>query len=366
MMNKKRKKALEHLSIQVKEACNILKEYPGHDTSSIIKELLHEVNTHDLECNFKEQDIYIDTYRNRMLKNINEESERRLRELNEELSKIREEGLKEIQRLHNDVKKSCSKKLHESQRLNKEHIRKSVRKYYEDVMRRWNINLINLANDAAKTFGGKCISTECLTQKDILIWQCGQNHVFESPLNKILSRTKVFCKDCTQNHPTENYVRLIFECIFGEKFPTSYPKWLINPETSKIMELDGYCEKLNIAFEYNGPHHTTLIHNNSEEDLIKQITKDKNKNTICNDNNVVLINISFKVHRLKLKKQIINECFYLHSKGIIKIPKYVQGKIPFDQSKYIDGLKQIRAMMLIHNEFDDLWNMEGLAPYSRI
>lgn len=53
----------------------------------------------------------------------------------------------------------------------------------------------------------------------------------------------------------EQFVRETFESIFSKKFIKVRPDWLKSPKTKLNLELDGYCEELKIAFEYNGPHH---------------------------------------------------------------------------------------------------------------
>ena len=50
----------------------------------------------------------------------------------------------------------------------------------------------------------------------------------------------------------EERCRRIFEDILGEKFPNVRPSWLLNKETGCRLELDGYCQKLKLAFNGNG------------------------------------------------------------------------------------------------------------------
>ena len=48
---------------------------------------------------------------------------------------------------------------------------------------------------------------------------------------------------------SEAYVRQLFECAFGRPFIKVRPKFL------EGLELDGYCEELKMAFEYDGEQH---------------------------------------------------------------------------------------------------------------
>ena len=60
------------------------------------------------------------------------------------------------------------------------------------------------------------------------------------------------CPKCA-SYRTENMCREIFERVFEHKFPKCRPNWL------ERLELDGYCEELRIAFEYNGQQHYEMI-----------------------------------------------------------------------------------------------------------
>ena len=88
-------------------------------------------------------------------------------------------------------------------------------------------------------------------------------------------------------------VRNIFQKLTKSKFIKIRPKWLINPISGLLLELDGYCEDLKIAFEYDGEFHYLPIYG---EGLLKyQKKKDVIKNKLCKKNAVHLIRISFRV-----------------------------------------------------------------------
>ena len=63
-----------------------------------------------------------------------------------------------------------------------------------------------------------------------------------------------WCPECL--HKGERIVRAIFEATFKGKFPKSKPCWLAAGSGHRL-ELDGYNKQLEIAFEYQGPHHFT-------------------------------------------------------------------------------------------------------------
>ena len=66
---------------------------------------------------------------------------------------------------------------------------------------------------------------------------------------------------------------LFFEDYFGMEFPSCWPGWLNG------LELDGYCEELDIAFEYNGEQHYKYIpyFHNKGRTLEMQQLRDKQK-----------------------------------------------------------------------------------------
>lgn len=61
------------------------------------------------------------------------------------------------------------------------------------------------------------------------------------------------------------------------------------------LELDGYCEELKMAFEYDGEQHFLPIrHWGGENRLHKTQERDKLKDVLCKQNNVELLRISYK------------------------------------------------------------------------
>ena len=64
------------------------------------------------------------------------------------------------------------------------------------------------------------------------------------------------------------------------------------PQFLNGLELDGWCSKLNIAFEYNGIQHYEYFphfHRNGESDFKAQQARDRQKYKICHERGIALI-----------------------------------------------------------------------------
>lgn len=91
---------------------------------------------------------------------------------------------------------------------------------------------------------------------------------------------------------SEHKVREKFESMFNASFPSCRPDFLKNPETGFNLELDGYCEELKIAFEYDGKqHYREIEYWGGREELEKIQRRDNLKQKLCEDAGVKLIRI---------------------------------------------------------------------------
>ena len=104
--------------------------------------------------------------------------------------------------------------------------------------------------------------------KEKLLWECSEAHTFPSIPSNVMKGS--WCPTCHTFY-SEELCRTTFEQLFNENFLKLTPKWLRSPDGFP-MHLDGYCKKLEIAFEYQGHHHFNLsFYNNfDEEKLAKQ------------------------------------------------------------------------------------------------
>ena len=95
---------------------------------------------------------------------------------------------------------------------------------------------------------------------------------------------------CCNIFKSESLCRSILNNLTTSNFIKARPTFLGG------LELDGYCEELKCAFEYNGKQHyyyNKHFHRNGIKDLISQNIRDKIKKQICEENGIKLISIPY-------------------------------------------------------------------------
>lgn len=125
----------------------------------------------------------------------------------------------------------------------------------------------------------------------------------------------------------ESIAREYFKRIFNAEFLKIRPKWLVNPETGKRLELDGYNEYLKIAFEYNGPQHYEYFehYHTSIQDFYDQLIRDEYKEKICVENKILLIVIPYTVKPSEMQDYIIDSYNKLTGKDLRELYKNETG-----------------------------------------
>lgn len=88
----------------------------------------------------------------------------------------------------------------------------------------------------------------------------------------------------------EYSTKIFLEKVFKLPFIKKTHDFLINPKTGRKMELDGYCEKLNIAFEYG--NHQKMKSLIPKREIDKILFKDKIKARTCNSKGIKLLQIT--------------------------------------------------------------------------
>lgn len=156
--------------------------------------------------------------------------------------------------------------------------------------------IIKKAKEFAKTRGGKCLSDHCTNKSEKLLWQCANsNHKPWKSFYKNVVKNNRWCPICANFfHYKENKVRNLLNYLFDTNFLRSKPSWNINPRTNRKLELDGYSEELNMAFEFQGlQHYEEVAYFKMDKEELEYIQyKDKIKKENCLVNKVKLIIIN--------------------------------------------------------------------------
>jgi len=151
----------------------------------------------------------------------------------------------------------------------------------------------------AKERGGECLSKKYLGLQKKLTWQCSDGHIWKATPGKI--RFGRWCPECSVGLG-ERICRTFFEQVFNRRFPKSKPVWLVNKDGNQ-MELDGYCEKLKLAFEHQGRQHYNHVEFfHSENEFKKRQKDDEEKIKLCKEHNIVLIQVPAIPDKLKLNE----------------------------------------------------------------
>ena len=106
----------------------------------------------------------------------------------------------------------------------------------------------------------------------------------------------------------EQRCRIIMETIFRAPFTSVRPDFLLY-KNGKNLELDGYNEQLQVAFEYQGIQHRTFTprFHKSRQDFILQQERDAFKKKICEERGIRLLEIPDTVPFDDLEKYIVAE-----------------------------------------------------------
>jgi hypothetical protein len=166
---------------------------------------------------------------------------------------------------------------------------------------------IQAMQQLAKSKGGKCLSKEYIDANTYLEWECKEGHKWIAIPHNI--KRGAWCPLCYNLiRPSEEICRRFFEELFGKRFPTSRPSWLKGPKGGQ-MHIDGYCETLQLGFEYNGKQHynkTLFFERRKPFEEIAQY--DHLKKRLCKENHIIIIDIPFDISYNLMKEYITKQC----------------------------------------------------------
>lgn len=165
-------------------------------------------------------------------------------------------------------------------------------------------------------------------------WKCSEGHTWLTTPNSV--QRGQWCPECSKLL-SERLTRVHFESIFDARFPTRKPEWLTNSRGNR-MELDGYNEKLHLAFEYHGiqHYHFNPQFHRDEKALSRRISDDRLKRELCEAHGVSLIEIPYSVQPAQMKDFIIHEC----EQADIAIPEKARDISVSFGTAYLRGSKE--------------------------
>jgi hypothetical protein len=184
--------------------------------------------------------------------------------------------------------------------------------------------MLSLAEDR----GGRCLSSRYRGGKTSLRWECSEGHQWNAMPGNV--KRGSWCPSCSEGLG-ERLTRIAFEQLFEEEFPKIRPDWLhMGGRKGKNLELDGYCEKLRIAFEHQGRQHF-VEEASFSPGLFEDVRKrDAFKRKACKQNGVTLIEVPEVPSYLpvaKMKDFIRDQCEKLH---ILLPEKFDETRVNFD------------------------------------
>ena len=152
---------------------------------------------------------------------------------------------------------------------------------------------IEQMKDIAKNMGGECLSNEYVNVQTKLIWKCKDGHIWKSRPNLIKNK-QTWCPQCSSSLG-EKACKILLENFLHYKFKKIRPSWLKNKNKNNL-ELDGYCEELGIAFEYNGTQHYIKSFRSETDAKLKKIKEhDIIKYNECKNLNITLLRIKEQI-----------------------------------------------------------------------
>ena len=135
--------------------------------------------------------------------------------------------------------------------------------------------------------------------------QCGEKG--HQPFNRTINQLEngLWCRECQSSGQNESYARCIFEQLTGYAFPKQRPKWLVF-NSKKVLELDGYCLELGIAFEHQGLQHYQYVpfFHRGPKSLERQKLYDQFKVGKCREQGITLVITDDRWSLTELESQI--------------------------------------------------------------
>jgi hypothetical protein len=151
----------------------------------------------------------------------------------------------------------------------------------------------------ADSIGYKFLSSEFKGVNKKYLWGCGQGHEWLVRYSDIKKGRG--CPNCADKTRGEKLTRYCFKQMLKRNFEKIRPDWLRNPETGHKLELDGYNEQMEIAFEHQGRQHEKDCPTSYKFYNPEQLLRDEIKRQKCKERGITLIEVPEIGRRLKVK-----------------------------------------------------------------
>lgn len=160
--------------------------------------------------------------------------------------------------------------------------------FKKETAGRYHIGNINEIKKIIESREGKLLSKNYENAYTKLKIECKHGHRWEATTH-MLKNGGTWCP-CCQQYKGERIFRNLLEFLIDDKFPKRKPEWLINKQGNRL-ELDGYNEKLKLAFEYQGRQHFQKIpvYHKSNKQFKKCQEHDKIKKDTLKKKNISII-----------------------------------------------------------------------------
>lgn len=141
--------------------------------------------------------------------------------------------------------------------------------------------------ETASARGGLALSNY-INGKTKILWKCSQGHTWKAHYANVVKNNS-WCPKCASGL-SERICRLTFETLFSKPFDKIRPTWL-RKTSGRLMELDGFNQELNLAFEHHGAQHYRITHDyiKTNTQLEQRKQDDALKEQLCATNGVKLI-----------------------------------------------------------------------------
>lgn len=142
-----------------------------------------------------------------------------------------------------------------------------------------------------KEAGETLISSFYKNCDTMLTVKCKNNHDYLIRFNNYSKGHR--CPECF--YKKETLCREIIENLVGKPFPKKRPDFMrLGEGRGQTLELDGYNEELQVAFEYDGEQHYLACSNwGGQPRLDKQLERDAIKDQKCFENRIKLLRIPY-------------------------------------------------------------------------